>query len=172
MKIKLLLITLLLLALLAGCSSGSSKNQAPDFDVQMLDQSKVGKANVDNYRAGKVSLESYKGKPLVLNFWAPWCPPCKEEAPALQAVYDRYKGTDVEFLMVSIKDTDQNVANFMNDMKLSFPVALDANAELTSKYPVSGIPTTFFIDRTGNIKRVYTGALTEIQMEEFIREIS
>lgn len=172
MKIKLLLITLLLLALLAGCSSGSSKNQAPGFDIQMLDQSKVGKDNVDNYRAGKVSLDSYKGKPLVLNFWAPWCPPCKEEAPALQAVYDRYKGTDVEFLMVSIRDTDKNVADFMKDNKLSFPVALDTNAELTSKYSVTGIPTTFFIDRNGEIKRAFTGALKEAQMEEFIREIS
>lgn len=172
MKIKILLISLLVLVLLSGCISNSPKNQAPGFDVEMFDQSTVGKEGVDNYRAGKVSLDDYKGKPLVLNFWAPWCPPCKEEAPALQAVYDKYKGRGIEFLMVSIRDTDQNVAKFMKDNNLSFPVALDTDASLTSKYSVTGVPTTFFIDRKGDIKQAFTGAMTQTQMEEFIREIS
>lgn len=166
-----LFISFLLLALLTGCNTGSS-SKAPGFEVQLLDQNKVGQQNVDDYRAGKVSLDSYKGKPLVLNFWAPWCPPCKEEAPALQAVYEKYKGRGVEFLMVSINDTDKNVADFMRNNRLSFPVGLDKKAELTSRYSVTGIPTTFFIDRNGDIKRAFTGAMTETQMEEFIREIS
>lgn len=165
-------IVFLLLVLLGGCISGSSsKNKAPGFTVDMLDQSKVEQADANNYRGKSVSLDDYKGKPLVLNFWAPWCPPCREEAPMLQQTYEKYKGKDIEFLMISIRDTDENVVNFMKENNLSFPVGLDTEAVLTTRYSVSGIPTTFFIDRDGKIKRSYVGALNAGQIDSFIGEI-
>lgn len=175
MKIKFFLFSILFtlfIVIFTGCISNSSdRSKAPDFTVDMLDLTKVGQANVKNYRGKKVSLADFKGKPLVLNFWAPWCPPCKEEAPLLQQTYEKYKGKNIDFLMISIQDTDRNVVNFMKDNNLTFPVGLDTEAVLTTRYSVSGLPTTFFIDSDSKIKRTYIGALQPEQIDSFIGEI-
>lgn len=175
MKIKLFLFFILFalfIAIFTGCIPNSSgRSKAPDFTVDTLNISKIDQVNAKSYRSAKVSLADFKGKPLVLNFWAPWCPPCREEAPLLQQTYEKYKGKNIEFLMISIRDTDRNVINFMKDNNLTFPVGLDTEAVLTTRYSVSGIPTTFFIDRNGKIKRTYVGALQADQIDGFIGEI-
>lgn len=161
-----LLSIICILVLISGCTV-NKEPKAKDFTVPILDIRKS-----DDYNRGKsVSINDFKGKPLVVNFWAPWCPPCREEAPTLEKAYRYYKKDGLEFLAIAIKDTDRNIAFFMNSKKLTFPVGLDPDAVVATQYGVSGIPTTFFITREGNIKRMFVGALGEVQLQQFIEEI-
>jgi cytochrome c biogenesis protein CcmG/thiol:disulfide interchange protein DsbE len=98
------------------------------------------------------SLESLHGKPVVINFWASWCDPCKEEAPELVRLYDAYKD-DLEIYAVNLTKNDrvEDVAEFVKTYKFKFPVLLDSKGEVAKKYKVIAIPTTFFVNRDGVI---------------------
>lgn len=170
MKKKFIFLSVLILAvvlILSGCKNSGSSKSAPDFNVTLLDLNKGG----DSVRGKTVSLNDYKGKPLVLNFWAPWCPPCRAEAPGFERTYKKYKDTNIQFLAVAIRDSDENVEQFVKEFKFTFQIGLDKDAELAGKYGVSGIPTTFFLDSDGNIKRTHVGALNEKQLSQFIDEL-
>jgi thiol-disulfide isomerase/thioredoxin len=169
------ILALSLLALLAfllvasGCKSSpqGSQNTAPDFKMPLLDLKKGG----DSVRGKTVSISDFKGKPLVFNFWAPWCPPCRAEAPELVKVYENYKTKGVQFLAVAIRDSDENIVQFVKDNNFTLPVGIDTDAEFAGKYGVSGIPTTFFIDGSGKIIRTNVGAINQIQMSQFVEEL-
>ena len=142
---------LILLLLLVGCSSdtGSSVAQvgklAPDFEVQNLD----GQA---------ISLSSLRGKPVLLNFWAIWCPPCREEMPYLQQIYEEWSGEGLVLLAVNIGESPSAVEDFMQARSLSLPVLLDIKEAAARMYNVTAIPTTFFIDRDGILQEQVVGA--------------
>jgi thiol-disulfide isomerase/thioredoxin len=97
------------------------------------------------------TLSGLKGKVVFLNFWATWCPPCREEMPDMEKLYQRFKNEDLEFLTVNIQEGKAEVESFMKDFKLSFPVALDSNGDVATKYGIRGIPTTYIIGRDGRI---------------------
>ena len=101
--------------------------------------------------AGKaVRLSSLRGKVVLLNLWATWCPPCREEMPSMQKLYDRMKGRDFELLAVSQDDDGKSaVEPFVKQMNLSFPVLLDPEHQVGDRYGVWGYPETFVIDRNG-----------------------
>jgi thiol-disulfide isomerase/thioredoxin len=111
---------------------------APDFTAARLDGSPV-------------RLGDLRGKVVFLNFWATWCPPCREEMPSMEALYQRFRGGDLEFLAVDIQESPDEVAAFMKDFGLNFPAALDSTGRISGEYGVRGIPTTFIIDREGGI---------------------
>jgi thiol-disulfide isomerase/thioredoxin len=98
-----------------------------------------------------VKLSSLKGKVVFLNFWATWCPPCRSEMPSMETLYQRYRGKGLEFLAVDVMERKEQVASFMKNFGLSFPVALDSSGNISGMYGVRGIPTTFIIDRNGRI---------------------
>ncbi|CAM3719964.1 peroxiredoxin family protein [Mesobacillus zeae] len=128
-------------------------NSAPDFNLQSLD--------------GKdIKLSNYRGKKVMLNFWATWCPPCKIEMPAMQELYQKADG-QFEILAVNI-DSDNDVASFMKDNKLTFPVVLDQDHKVSQQYSILSIPTTFVIDEQGNVVKKYIGAMTLEQMQQFM----
>ncbi len=112
-------------------------NPAPDFTFPDLD----GK---------EVSLSDFRGKVVLVNIWATWCPPCRDEMPSMQKLYERFKGEDFEILAVSI-DTDgrEAVAPFMQQMNLTFPALLDPEEKIRSLYRITGVPESFIIDRNG-----------------------
>lgn len=164
-KLRLLLVIVTFVVVISGCKSNGLM-AAPDFSVPLLDLTKSG----DSVRGEKVSLSSYKGKPLVLNFWAPWCPPCKAEAPVLERVYKKYQ-SKIAFLAIAIRDSDQNIEHFVKSNNLTFQIGIDPDAESTSKYGVNGLPETFFIDANGNIKRSFVGAIEEAKLSQYIEDI-
>jgi peroxiredoxin len=98
-----------------------------------------------------VRLSSLKGKVVFLNFWATWCPPCREEMPSMEALYQRFRGRDLEFLALDIQEGREAVAAFMKEHGLTFPAALDSTGRISAQYGIRGIPTTFIIDRDGGI---------------------
>ncbi len=134
---------------------------APDFTLKSLD----GKT---------IRLSDFRGRAVVLNFWASWCPPCRQEMPALQRVYEAYQSQGVEVIAVNAtsQDTLSSAQGFIQSNGLTFMVLLDEQGDVQSMYRVSGLPTTVFIDRDGVIRYWIVGgplseALLLAQAEKF-----
>lgn len=119
---------------------------APDFSLRTLD-------------GQQVRLSDFRGRVVLLNFWATWCPSCRQEMPVLQKFFDE-KGNRVQLLTVDIDEPEKVVRDFMQSNGYSFPVLMD-NGEVTSLYRVTAIPTTFFIDARGVIMGKHMGPLDE-----------
>lgn len=112
----------------------------------------------------EVKLSDYKGKPVVINFWASWCPPCKSEMPHFQKVYEEMKD-QVQFLMVDMvdgyKETMEKGKQYISDNGYTFPVLFDTKEEAAYGYGISSIPTTFFIDKDGIVIAGVRGSIDE-----------
>ncbi len=138
-------------------SSSESANPAPDFTVQ-------------DQEGGEVKLSDYRGKPVVLNFWATWCYYCKEEMPEFQKAYEKYP--EVQFLMVNATDGVQEskaaAKDYISWEGFSFDVFFDTRLEATNAYYITGLPATFFIDSKGNLVASSNGALDLKTLEEGI----
>jgi peroxiredoxin len=115
---------------------------------------------------GEVRLDNYRGKVLVLNFWATWCAPCRAEMPAIEYVYRTHRERGLEVLAVDLQERDDEVLAFLSDVGASFPSAIDATGETTRRYRANALPTTFLIDRQGVIRDVRVGPYTEQMLEE------
>lgn len=139
-------------------NSEENASAAPDFTVE-------------NAEGEKVTLASFEGKPVILNFWASWCSPCKTEMPDFQAAYDTY-GEDIQFMMVNMTDgareTRQSGEDFIKEQGFTFPVFYDVDLEAAYAYYVTSIPTTYFIDAEGNIVAAGRGMLDSEALEKGI----
>jgi cytochrome c biogenesis protein CcmG/thiol:disulfide interchange protein DsbE len=135
----------------------------------------VGTANLDltmkDMHGANVSLADYKGKVIVLNFWATWCGPCQTEIPELVDISAAYKDQDVVVLGVSIDDTAETLREYGALKKMNYPSLL-LTEEMDDAYgPIVGVPVTFFIGRDGQIARKHFGAVTKEQVEREIKAL-
>ncbi|MYL60613.1 redoxin domain-containing protein [Virgibacillus halodenitrificans] len=124
---------------------------APDFELVSTNEEKV-------------KLSDYRGKKVMLNFWATWCPPCREEIPDMQNFYDE---KEIVILAVNLTQTEakkQDVVDFMEKHRVTFPVLLDEASDVSNKYRIQPIPTTYMIDSQGRIRFKAYGAMTYEQM--------
>jgi cytochrome c biogenesis protein CcmG, thiol:disulfide interchange protein DsbE len=112
---------------------------APVFRLDRLD------------RPGDVSLAAYRGRPVVLNFWASWCEPCKQEAPLLESVWRRYRDRGLVVIGLDFNDLRSDARRFARENRMSYPLAYDGHGDTLTDYGVVGAPETFFIDRTGRL---------------------
>ena len=115
-------------------------------------------------------LSALRGTPVVLNFWATWCPPCRAELPELQAAHERY-AREVAVVGVNQAEPTAAVTAFLGQNHLTFPVPLDERGDVSRRYAVRGLPTTFFIDRSGIIRHIQIGPLTEATLAQALRSI-
>ena len=116
----------------------------------------------------EVSLSDYKGKKVFLNFWASWCPPCKAEMPEMEKLYQETKDSDLVILAVNLAEDKSTVQNFIKDNQYNFPVLLDTDNAVASNYQVVSIPTSFFIDKEGNIVDKHIGTMSIENMKSYI----
>jgi len=100
---------------------------------------------------GNASLSSYRGKVVILNFWATWCPPCRTEMPSMETLYRRFNAQGLEILAVDIGEDASTVQQFIRSGGYTFPVMLDSSSRVSSIYGIEAIPTSFIIDREGKI---------------------
>jgi cytochrome c biogenesis protein CcmG/thiol:disulfide interchange protein DsbE len=112
---------------------------APAFTLDRLD------------REGQLSVADLKGKAVVVNFWASWCVPCRDEAPVLQTTYERYRDQGLVVLGIDVNDFHQDARRFMKRYGLTYPVVYDGKGSTVGKWGVRGFPETFFVDRTGKL---------------------
>jgi len=124
----------------------TSGDLAPNFTVETLD----GKI---------VSLSDYRGKTVLLNFWATWCPPCRSEMPDLEQLYRERKGQGFVVLAVDLQEPKGPVADFVDRFGLTFPILMDASGEVAERYNIQVLPSTFFIDKEGRIATFNFGAM-------------
>lgn len=114
-----------------------------------------------------VSLESLKGKGVILNFWATWCPPCKVEMPELEKTHRDGADDGIVVVGVNYQQEADTVRKYIQEASLSLPVVLDSNGEVSRKYHVTALPTTFFIDREGVVAGFFVGPLTAETLDEW-----
>ena len=96
-------------------------------------------------------LADYRGKVVVLNFWATWCPPCRYEMPSMERAHQKVKGEEIAILAVNVGEDENTVFAFTGQYPVSFPLPLDLDGSVIAKYPVIGLPTTFIIDPRGQV---------------------
>ena len=144
-----------------GTSLEESANAAPDFTVYDLD-------------GNPVKLSDFRGKPVILNFWASWCGPCKAEMPDLEAAYLEY-GDEIRFLTVNLTDgrseTVESASAYITQQGYTFPVYYDTKAECAYTYGVTGIPMTLFIDKNGDLVSGKNGMISQEDLQRRILTI-
>jgi peroxiredoxin len=114
--------------------------------------------NLADLNSGKkISLGALKGKVVVVDFWASWCAPCKEEMPVLESLYKRFKDSGLVIIGVSVDNEAANAKKFLTSVKVSFPIVHDAAHQVTGKYSPPRMPTSYVIDKTGKIRFVHAG---------------
>jgi thiol-disulfide isomerase/thioredoxin len=125
--------------------------------------------SLDDVRAGRpgVSLEALRGKPVVLNFFGSWCPPCVREMPALQAMSERYKGR-VQFIGVTFNDGREAAKSVLERTGVTYPAAFDPKSDVAYDYGVRVMPTTVFIGPDGNLLERKDGEFSEVQLRTTI----
>ena len=146
MKIKHFLMGLALSVFAATslASSGLEGSQAPDFALK----SSTG----ENMR-----LSEYRGDVVMINFWATWCGPCRQEMPLLDELYSRYQRVGFNLLGVNIDDDSSRAMRMVDELGVSFPVLFDARKEVSKLYEVDAMPVTVLVDREGNVRHVHHG---------------
>ena len=122
---------------------------APAFTLAKLDGS------------GDLALESLRGKTVVLNFWASWCGPCKDETPLLQKGWERWQGKDVVFVGVDVKDFRGDARSFVRRFGVTYPNVYDGKGSTVGRYGVTGFPETYFIDALGRVVYRIAGPVDE-----------
>lgn len=131
--------------------------------------------NLTTLEGGAIILSDLKGKKVLLNFWATWCPPCKAEMPHMQNFYEKNKDKDFEILAVNLTQIDngyEEIEAFVEEYGLTFPIPLDKNGMLATHYQAFTIPTSYFIDREGVISRKVVGPMDEDMMDTFMNEMN
>lgn len=139
------------------------KNMAKDFTVYNMDREQV-------------KLSDYKGKkPIVINFWASWCPPCKEEMPFFQEATNRYSSDAIEILMINLTDgvreTKETALNYMKENNYNMNVMLDIEFSAAEAYIINSIPRTIFVDKDGYISGEYSGMINRDLLNENIEKL-
>lgn len=144
---------------------GEVNRPAPPFTVPTID-------------GGTVSLDSYKGQVVLLNFWATWCEPCKREMPALESAHQELGDQGLAIIGVNLTDDElvqghnqEAIAAFIAQYGVTYPTALDLDGELTNAYRVFPLPTSFFIDGEGRIRYVHIGELTREDVQARFLEL-
>lgn len=134
---------------------------APDFTLTSLQH-------------GEQSLARWRGQPVLINFWATWCGPCRREMPELVAAHERYQAEGLVILAVNLshQDVHAQVEAFAEEYQVPFPLLLDVTGEVADKvYGARGLPMSVFIDREGNVQHIYLGALNHEWLDQLVAEI-
>lgn len=131
---------------------------APDINLLNLDQEKI-------------QLRDFIGKPVMLNFWATWCEPCRVEMPAIQDRYEKFSKEGLVVLAINYAEPMKDVEAFKNELDLTFDLLLDPVADTQRLYRIQGYPTSVFIDSDGIIQAIHFGILSEARLDHYLSQI-
>jgi thiol-disulfide isomerase/thioredoxin len=176
------------LGVLVGCAGGSDAvDQAAGGEFRFVSGTPTGETIAPGDRksapdvtgtlvgGGSWDLAAQRGKVVVLNFWGPWCPPCRVEAPDFSAAATATKADGVEFMGVAVRDSEQNVAAFLQDRKISYPSLFDRPGKTVQRFRdlrVAGFPFTIIIDKQGRVAAVYVSALLRQDIEPVVTKLA
>ena len=184
MKKKLAAILVILLALglvVSSCPGDSGQDgfalgRITGIDADATQPPQTGQLAPDFYfenpEGEPTSLGQLKGQPVMVNFWAIWCGPCRYEMPFLQQIHQERSGEELVLLAVNVGESDSDVSQFMQSEGFSFTVLLDSKGNVAQRYNVQGIPATFFIDKEGIIQNVHVGSFqSQAEIEAILSQL-
>lgn len=178
-----LLLALLIFPLLLSCSSGDSNKQKPTEPLERLDPTSAvlyparQQATANDFTMQLMSGESFqlsaqKGKVVLMNIWATWCAPCHDETPDFVDLYEQYRDQGLVVLGVSIDEQGRSVVKpFMEKYNVTYPMVIDDGTIMEKYGPTMGIPTSYIIDKQGNLEYFSVGALTKKELEPRLKEL-
>lgn len=126
--------------------------------------------SIKPFDGGSLRLSEQRGKVVLVNFWASWCPPCREEAPVLERAWKANRDQGVVLVGVDIWDTEEDARAFMKEFGISYPNGPDPSGEIAIEYGVTGVPETWFLGKDGRLVRRWIGPLTDRLISTFIEE--
>ena len=132
--------------------------QAPDFDLT-------------TFQGETVALNELRGQVVVINFWASWCPPCREEAAYMERTWRKYRDQGVVFIGVDYADTEKEALAYMAKFDITYPNGPDIGTRIAQVYRIRGVPETFFVDKQGQLRGVHIGPLKPPQLDKKIEEL-
>ena len=151
--------------------NSEEQNETQNLETENNTKQKATNFVVTDINGKKVNLSDYIGKPVVVNFWATWCGPCKSELPAFDKLCKEYKN-QVEFMMVDLVDgyqeTVENSKKFISQSSYEFSVFFDTEFSASNAYKLYSIPQTIFVDKEGNIVNYHIGAMSEQTLKQYI----
>jgi peroxiredoxin len=156
-------VTAVILMTVSSVTAGIKETAAPDFTLKS-----VGGENL--------KLSEYRGEVVLINFWASWCGPCRQEMPVLSELHDKYKALGFTVLGVNVEEDSSKARKLLQEMSVSFPVLLDNESVVSKQYDVIAMPSTVLVDRNGNMRYLHKGykpGLEDVylqQVRELIRE--
>lgn len=131
---------------------------APAFDLNLYD-------------GGHLSLSTLKGSPVVLNFWASWCIPCRDEAPVLERQWQAYRNRGVTFVGLDVWDSEGDARSFLKQFSIDYPNGVDRQGSAHLRYGVTGVPETFFIRPDGTVAVHWVGPLDDSQLSTYTEQL-
>lgn len=155
-----------LLPTLAACSAGA--NGAPRVAAVGLPAPDWSQPTVTGT---KLSLASLRGKPIYLNFFATWCPPCNEEAPYINALAKQYGARGLQTVGVDELENAKKAAQFVHKFNLAYPAVVDGDGTLQTQYSINGLPVHVFIDRKGVVRKIVAGEMSKQQIAAAIQSL-
>ena len=159
---QIILFTALLL-ISFGVSAAMIKGKAPDFTLKSL-------------KGENIKLSELQGEVVMINFWASWCAPCREEMPILNDLYKKYRDAGFTLLAVNVEEDTKGAKKMIRDLRVMFPVLFDTSNDVSKKYDVQAMPSTVLVDRDGNLRYLHRGYLPGYedeyhkQVRELVRE--
>lgn len=177
-RLAILGVIILIITLLVGCTppqlSTDPPGRAPGSSIS--DGQPAPEIILPNLQGQTIKLSDYRGKVVILNFWASWCPPCKAEMPELERAYQEFsQSTDAVLLTVNLTDgyreTTAKARQYMVDNHFTMPVLLDTKGKAADDYNITSIPTTVIIDKQGNIRVRFSGATTMLKLQGYVNQL-
>ncbi len=133
------------------------KEVAPDFTLKSL-------------KGSNLKLSEFRGDVVMINFWATWCGPCRQEMPILNDLYLKYRDNGFTLLGVNVEKNTSKAANMIRDLKVVFPVLFDTENEVSKLYKVEAMPSTILVDRDGNMRYLHRGYVSGTE-DEYVRQV-
>jgi cytochrome c biogenesis protein CcmG, thiol:disulfide interchange protein DsbE len=166
--VKQTVLVMAAVATLAACSGTSSGGSDSNATAQIGEQAPSWSDPLVG--GGKLSMEQLRGKPVFIDFFATWCPPCNAEAPEVNAAYKEYAPRGLAVIGADVQETPQKATLFVQTHKLSYPAVVDSGT-LSDEYRINGMPVGVFIDRTGVVRKIEVGQLSREQLDADIKSI-
>jgi thiol-disulfide isomerase/thioredoxin len=144
---------------------------APDNDIATSKVIAFTAPLINSYDSkDSLTVNATINKPIIINFWASWCGPCRVEMKNVETIWKKYEGK-VLIIGIATQDTKEAVENFVSDMNITYPISLDSSSSIAREYQISQIPTTIFVDSKGNIHKRSIGTISEEFIEKTLIEI-
>jgi thiol-disulfide isomerase/thioredoxin len=153
---KILIITICLLVLVIALFNSGEKMEVP----LKTEPTVAPQFTLPNLYGQQVSLSDFHNKPVMVNFWATWCVPCRNEMPEIENVYRMRQDYGLEVLAINLKESKDIVEKYVKNNDFSFQILLDEAGEVSDEFQLFGLPTTYFIDKEGVIQYSYMGEMT------------